>query len=249
MSSVSPHSAACLLIVGNELLTGQIQDANLRHVAVALLQWGLPLLEARVIPDHPEAIVEAVNETRARYRAVLVTGGLGSTHDDVTAQSIADAFGVPLVVRDEIAAIIRQNPVPDAVRAVQMRMARVPEGSELIDNPTGGPHGFRIGNVFVMAGIPHIMRAMLSTLEGALSQGPPILSFSIVAYLAESTISDALRALQAEHPDISIGSYPFEQDGRFGVTLVVRGAHSPARLAALEAIRTLVTSMGVAPHD
>jgi len=213
---------AAVIIIGNEILSGQTQDTNLRDITLSLGRWGIRVLEARVVPDVEDAIVAAVNEARARYDYVLTTGGIGPTHDDITAESIAKAFGVGLVEHPTIAALIRRREVPPDVMASRLRMALVPEGAGLIQNSTGGPPGFFIGNVYVMAGIPAVMRAMLASLENVLAGGAVMQSRSVVAYTGESTIAEPLRNLQAAYPDVDIGSYPFTRDGRFGTKLVMR---------------------------
>src|SRR5690606_38551957 len=177
---------ACVLIIGNEILSGRTQDVNLKHIAETVGEWGIQVREARGGPDVAAEVVKAVNETRRRYDYVFTTGGIGPTHDDITADCIADAFGVDLVMHPEIAARIESRPAPPEVMASRLRMARVPEGATLIDNLTGGPQGFRIENVFVMAGIPAVMQAMLGSLEGKLEGGPVVRSRSVTAYLGES---------------------------------------------------------------
>ena len=184
---------ACVLIIGNEILSGRTQDVNLNHIALTLGAWGIQVREARVIPDVEDAIVAAVNHARTTYDYVFTTGGIGPTHDDITADCIAAAFGVPLVEHPEIAALIAERPAPPDVMAARMRMARVPEGAVLVDNATGGPPGFRVDNVFVMAGIPGVMQAMLASLEGKLDRGPVVRTRSVTAFLGESQIATALR--------------------------------------------------------
>ena len=200
---------ACVLIIGNEILSGRTEDINLNHIALTLGAWGIRVREARVIPDLEDVVVAAVNETRAKYDYVFTTGGIGPTHDDITADCIARAFGVDLVISPEIAAIIEQRPASQEVMTARMRMARIPAGATLIDNLTGGPQGFRIDNVFVMAGIPRVMQAMLQTLEGKLRGGKVVRSRSVVAYVGESQIATDLGDIQARYPDIDLGSYPF----------------------------------------
>lgn len=233
---------AAVLIIGNEILSGRTQDTNLRDIAVALGAWGIRVVEARTIPDVESTIVAVVNEVRARHDYVLTTGGIGPTHDDITAACMAKAFGVPLVENPQIVAIMRRRIATPQVMAAHMRMAMVPQGSELIDNPTGGPHGFSIGNVYVMAGIPVVMRAMLGTLQGKLVGGKVMQSRSVVAYLAESAIATPLEAIQDAHADVEIGSYPFHRDGRYGTTLVVRGTDE----VQLDRVERLVREMIVA---
>ena len=238
---------ACVLVIGNEILSGRTQDANLRHIAKVLGEQGVRVREARVIPDVEEVIVSVLNEARAKFDHVITTGGIGPTHDDITTDSVAQAFGVPLEVSEAIAERIRAHPVPEAVMAARLRMARIPRGAALIDNPTGGPQGFRIGNVHVLAGIPAVMRAMLSgmSFEG----GPVVRSRAVTAYLGESQLAAGLARVQDAYPDVDLGSYPFTRDGGFGTTLVMRGT-APARLAAmLEEVKALIVAAGEVPRD
>jgi molybdenum cofactor synthesis domain-containing protein len=240
---------ACVLIIGNEILSGRTQDVNLNHIALTLGEWGIQVREARVIPDVESVIIETVNETRAIHDYVFTTGGIGPTHDDITADCIADAFGVNLVVHPDIASRIEKRPAPPDVMASRMRMARVPEGATLIENPTGGPQGFRIENVFVMAGIPAVMQAMLSSLEGKLQGGPMVHSRSVTAYLGESQIAGALREIQARHPGVDLGSYPFFHADRYGTTLVIRGTDEPELETMLEAVKAAIVEAGETPQD
>ena len=238
---------ACVLIIGNEILSGRTQDTNLQHIAQVLGEQGVRVREARVIADVEDEIVSAVNEARAKFDYVLTTGGIGPTHDDITADCIAEAFGVPLVVSEEIAAVIGQRPAPAEVMESRMRMARIPEGADLIDNPTGGPQGFCIGNVYVMAGIPAVMRAMLSTVS--LAGGKVLRSGSVTAYLGESQVATGLTALQERHPDVDIGSYPFSRDGRYGTTLVIRGTDTGELNDVLDRVADLIRAGGEEPVD
>ena len=161
---------ACVIIIGNEILSGRTQDINLNHIASTLGGWGIQVHHARVIPDDEDIIVNTINEVRKAYNYVFTTGGIGPTHDDITAVCVAKAFGVPIIQHPDIAERIRQRPAPDDIMASRLLMARVPEGAGLIDNPSGGPQGFAMENVYVRAGIPRVMQAMLSTLEGKLEQ-------------------------------------------------------------------------------
>ena len=239
---------ACALIIGNEILSGRTPDTNLNHLAVTLGGWGIQLREARVIPDVEAEIVTAVNEARRRFNYVFTTGGIGPTHDDITAESIAKAFGVPLKTHPEIAALIQRRPAPADVMASRMLMARVPEGAVLVDNATGGPPGFRVENVIVMAGIPAVMRAMLSTLEGKLDRGPVIQSRTVMAYLGESRIAAGLGHVQARYPDVDLGSYPFFRDNRYGASLVMRGPDAARLEQMLAEVCALIVEAGETPH-
>jgi molybdenum cofactor synthesis domain-containing protein len=230
---------AAVIIIGNEILSGRTQDTNLRDIATSLGEWGIRIGEARVIPDVEATIVSVLNELRAHYDYVLTTGGIGPTHDDITAECIAKAFGVHLIEHPEIAAIIRRRESPPHIMASRLRMALVPEGAALIENSTGGPPGFHIGNVYVMAGIPHVMRAMLATLQSKLVGGEVVQSRSVTVYLGESAIAERLRLLQLEYPGVDLGSYPFTREGRFGTTLVARSTN----MEQLEEVMTKLTAL------
>jgi molybdopterin-biosynthesis enzyme MoeA-like protein len=216
---------------------------------VTLGSWGIQVHEARVVRDVTAEIVAAVNQARARYDYVFTTGGIGPTHDDITADCIAQAFGVDLVVHPGIAERIERRPAPPDVMASRMRMARVPEGATLIDNLTGGPQGFRIENVFVMAGIPAVMQAMLGSLEGKLSGGPMVRSRSVTAYVGESQIAGALRDIQNRYPSLDLGSYPFFRQDRYGTTLVLRGTDEALLDAMLEQVEAAILATGETPQD
>ena len=240
---------ACVLIIGNEILSGRTQDINLNHIALTLGGWGIQIREARVVPDVESAIVEAVNHARSTYDYVFTTGGIGPTHDDITADCIAAAFGVPIVIHPEIAALIEQRPAPPDVMEARMRMARVPEGAVLVDNTTGGPPGFRVENVFVMAGIPGVMQAMLGSLEGKLKSGPIVRSRSVTAFLGESQIAGALREIQERFADVDLGSYPFFKQNRYGTSLVMRGTDEAVLDQMLEAVKAAIIAAGETPQD
>ncbi len=240
---------ACVLIIGNEILSGRTQDVNLNHIATTLGGWGIQVKHARVVPDETDVIVATLNECRATYDYVFTTGGIGPTHDDITAACVAAAFGVPLIEHPEIAQRIRQRPAPDDVMANRLLMARVPEGATLVENPTGGPQGFSIENVYVMAGIPMVMHAMLSSLEGKLRSGDVVRSRSIRAYLGESQIASQLGDIQDAHPTVDIGSYPFYQHDRYGTTLVIRGTNADVLDQVASAIMDTVELLGEVPED
>lgn len=240
---------ACVLIIGNEILSGRTQDTNLNHITLTLGAWGIQVREARVIPDVPGVIIDTVNEVRERFDYVFTTGGIGPTHDDITADCIADAFGVNLVVNAEIAERIQRRPAPPDVMAARMRMARIPEGATLIDNLTGGPQGFRMENVFVMAGIPSVMQSMLSSLEGRLEGGAIVRNRAVTAHLGESTIADALRAIQSRYPAVDLGSYPFFRADRYGTTLVMRGTDESDLDRMLAEVCAAITACGAEPED
>jgi molybdenum cofactor synthesis domain-containing protein len=240
---------AAVLVIGNEILSGRTQDTNVAHIALTIGGWGIRLREVRVVPDVEREIIDAVQALSKRYDYVFTTGGIGPTHDDITAESIAKAFDKSLVVHPDIAARIQARPAPPDVMASRMLMARVPDGARLIDNPTGGPQGFAIGNVHVFAGIPLVMQAMLSSLSGTLRGGAIMRSLAVTAYLGESQIAAALGEIQARYPDIDLGSYPFAKDGRYGTTLVMRGTDEPLLERMRADVRAVIVAAGETPHD
>lgn len=238
---------AAVIIIGSEILSGRTQDTNLRDIALALGRIGIRIAEARVVPDVEDVIVSAVNELRARHDYVLTTGGLGPTHDDITAACIAKAFGVDLVEHPQIAALIRRREAPPEVMAARLRMALVPDGAGLAENDIGSPPGFFIGNVYALAGIPHVMRATLAPLERKLTGGAIVQSRSVTAYVGESRIAEPLRNLQALYPGIDIGSYPFMKDDLVGTTLVARGTDEAQLDEVLAQIERMLVAAGAEP--
>ncbi|HJR69088.1 MAG TPA: molybdopterin-binding protein [Gammaproteobacteria bacterium] len=218
---MSAQPTACVLIIGNEILSGKTQDTNLQFLGFELAKLGIRLAEGRVVPDDPEAIVRHLNECRREFTYVFTTGGIGPTHDDITAECVAQAFGVPLVVRDEAVERLKRSGRP--LNEARLKMARIPRGAELVENPVSNAPGFRIENVFVLAGIPSIARAMFASAVPMLVHAAPILSASVDAYLREGDFAAALEAIQKRYAAVEIGSYPFNRDGRLGATLVARG--------------------------
>jgi molybdenum cofactor synthesis domain-containing protein len=244
----SPVVTSCVIIIGNEILSGRTQDTNLAHLARTLNEIGVRIVEARVIPDVEATIVATVNECREKFDWVFTTGGIGPTHDDITADSIAKAFGVGIVQHPVIAETIRQREAPPEVMEMRLRMARTPEGATLIDNPTNGPQGFQIGNVLVMAGVPMVMQAMTSTLtRERLGGGDPVRSRSIGAYLGESQVARELEEIQSRYPDVDLGSYPFYQKDGFGTNLVMRGIDEAELERMREEVREMIVSFGAEP--
>jgi molybdenum cofactor synthesis domain-containing protein len=240
---------ACVLIIGNEILSGRTQDTNLQHLARTLNEWGIRVTHARVIPDVADTIIGTLNEVRRAYDYVFTTGGIGPTHDDITAECVAAAFGVPLVEHPEIAARIRTREAPPHIMEARLRMARVPRGAGLIENATGGPQGFYIDNVYVMAGIPIVMQNMIATLAGKLRSGKPVRSRSVTVYLGESTIASPLAAIQSRYLHIDLGSYPFTRDNRFGTTLVMRGTDYDGLDRMLAEVNAMIVELGAVPED
>jgi len=232
------ETTAAVLIIGNEILSGKTQDANLSFLGTSLARLGVRLVEARVIRDEPEVIAAVVNTLRSEYDYVFTTGGIGPTHDDLTAESVARAFGVDLVLDEEAARRIGRG--SRDLNPARLKMAMIPRGASLIDNPVSHAPGFRMQNVFVMAGIPSIARAMFGAIENELEGGAPILSDHVDIYRREGDIAAPLDAIARQHTEVEIGSYPFSREGQFGASIVVRGtdaARIAAAIAAIEAIR------------
>ena len=215
---------AALVVIGDEILSGRTPDKNIAQVASWLQVQGIRLAEVRVVPDVEERIVEAVNALRAANDYLFTTGGIGPTHDDITVDAIAKALGVPVVIHPEARAMLERYYTGrgTALTEARLRMARVPEGAELIPNRMSGAPGIRIGNLFIMAGVPHITAGMLDALTGELEGGAPLLSRTIGCWVPESEVADVLRAAERDHEGVQIGSYPFFRDGRVGANFVVR---------------------------
>lgn len=240
---------ACVLIIGNEILSGRTQDENLGFLARGLTEAGIRLREARVIPDVAEVIVATVNEVRRRYDHVFTTGGIGPTHDDITAQSIADAFAVPLIVHPEARRLLESHYPAGHLNEARLRMAMVPEGAILLPNPISRAPGFQIGNVFVLPGVPSIMQGIFEQLRHRLAGGDRMLSRSVSCSLGEGTLATDLAALQDRWPDLEIGSYPYFRRGDFGVTLVLRGTDRARLDDATQELKALIRSLGGDPQE
>ncbi len=240
---------AAVLIIGNEILSGRTQDANLAYIATGLGEVGVVLREARVIPDVPDTIIATVNELRASYDYLFTTGGIGPTHDDITSECVARAFGLPLVVHPEAHRQFLSYYAPGELNEARLRMAKTPEGAALIPNPISRAPGFHIGNVFVMAGIPRVMQAMFDHVRPNLKGGPPVLSRTVSCGVPEGILAQGLGAIQERYPDLDIGSYPYTRRGGFGVALVLRG-REPARLdAAKDEVAALIRTLGGTPVE
>jgi molybdenum cofactor synthesis domain-containing protein len=221
--SDSDRVTAAVMIIGDEILSGRTQDTNLRDIARYLGAYGIDLAEARVVPDVEDEIVETLNHLRGRYDYVITTGGIGPTHDDITADSVAKAFGVELFEHPEIIAMMSAR-WQGELNAARRRMARVPVGGDLVKNPVQGPPGFTIGNVFVLAGVPAIMRGMLEDVGPRMRAGKVVIARTVrVEGTGEGVIAAPLEALAKAHPTLSLGSYPFFGDGVYGSNLVIRG--------------------------
>ena len=245
MSDVSPTAA--MLIIGNEILSGRTQDANLAFVGTSLAEIGIRLMEARVVPDVEEEIVTAVNALRERYGYLFTTGGIGPTHDDITAACIAKAFGVGFGDHPEAVQRLTEYYGSEHLTEIRLRMARMPEGAVLVENSVSGAPGFRMGNVYVMAGVPSIMRAMFDSIKGELQRGQPIVSRTVTAEVPESRVAKALGEIQERYPDVDVGSYPFMKDGVLGVQLVARGTDAALVEEAEREIQVMVATLNSLP--
>lgn len=239
---------AALIVIGDEILSGRTQDKNIAQIATWLGVQGIRLREVRVVPDVQDAIVEAVNALRVRNDYLFTTGGIGPTHDDITVDAIAAALGLEVVIH------------PDARRTLEdyyasrggltegrLRMARVPDGATLIENRMSGAPGIRIGNVFLMAGVPHITAQMLDGLTGTLEGGLPLQSLTIGCWVGESEIADLLAQTERDHAGCQIGSYPFFRDGKVGANFVIRSTDDEALRACANALESGLAAMGRFP--
>ncbi|MBV1838760.1 molybdopterin-binding protein [Acetobacter estunensis] len=246
---MNPTSA--LVVIGNEILSGRTQDANIRFLAQELGQIGAPLREVRIIPDVRETIVTTLTEMKARYEQVFTTGGIGPTHDDITAACVAETFGVPLELHAESAARLKAHYGTDRFTDARQRMAMLPRGATPIENTASIAPGFSIGNVHVLAGVPTIMQAMFKAVVPKLQHGAPITSRTWHALgLYESAIAIPLEAVQTRFPGLDIGSYPFkESEERRGVALVAKGADENEVKLAAEQIRALIEAAGATPLE
>jgi molybdenum cofactor synthesis domain-containing protein len=242
---------ACLLVIGNEILSGRTKDANLPWLAEQLNAIGVRLMEARVIPDVEETIVRTLNEVRHKFDYVFTTGGIGPTHDDITAECVAKAFGVPLIRHPEALARLKAHYAnPADLNPMRLRMANTPEGAALIDNPVSRAPGFQIGNVYVMAGVPKIMQGMFDGLKHRLKGGAPMLSRTVRVDLPEGKLAEGLAALQGRYADLELGSYPAFRLGSGPSTAIVLRGTDAARLAgAADELKTLMRSLGGEPME
>jgi molybdenum cofactor synthesis domain-containing protein len=244
MSEIRIWTAA-LVVIGDEILSGRTQDKNVAQVAKWLNVQGIRLAEVRVVADDTQAIVEAVNQLRTRNDYLFTTGGIGPTHDDITVDAIAEALGVDVTHHpDALAVLERYYETRGGLTDARKRMARVPEGASLIPNRMSGAPGIHIGNIFVMAGVPHITAGMLDSLTGTLEGGLPVLSATIGVWVAESEVADLLGAVETVHPAAQIGSYPFFREGRVGANFVVRSVEQAALDACVEELRQRLEGAG-----
>ncbi len=233
---------SAVLIIGNEILSGRTQDANLAYLATGLNSVGVRLMEARVIADVEDEIVAAVNALRAEYDYVFTTGGIGPTHDDITAECVAKALGRPLIQHPEALSRLEAHYERTGfeLNEARLRMANTPEGAELIDNPVSSAPGFRVENVHVLAGVPRICQAMFDGIKHTLEGGDPVLSRTVQCRLPEGKLAAGLQAIQDRFAQVDIGSYPSYRAGGFGVAVVLRTPEADALAAATDAVAELV---------
>jgi molybdenum cofactor synthesis domain-containing protein len=242
---------AALLVIGDEILSGRTQDKNVAQVALWLNEQGIRLAEVRIVPDDIGRIVEAVNRLRASHDYLFTTGGIGPTHDDITVDAMAAAFGVPVIVHPQARQILEDyyRDRPGGLTEARLRMARVPEGAELIPNPSSGAPGVRMGNVYILAGVPHIAASMLEGLTGRLEGGRPVVSVTVGARAAESDVADLLRETEAQSPGVAIGSYPFFKDGRYGANFVIRSEDGELARRTGETLSARLREAGYEPVE
>jgi molybdenum cofactor synthesis domain-containing protein len=243
---VSQSVTAALIVIGEEILSGRTQDANISYIAAYLTRIGISLREVRVVADVEAEIAAAVNELRARLTYVFTTGGIGPTHDDVTTDAIAKAFGVEVVVDPEAVAAMRRHFSDKELTPARLRMARVPEGASLVENAISRAPGYMIGNVIVMAGVPRIMQVMLDAVSPRLAKGRPMLARSVRIDAPEGDVAPGLAALQAAHPGVQIGSYPFFENKRLGTYVVLRSTEADKLSAARTELWKLIHKEGFA---
>lgn len=238
---------AGILIIGDEILSGRTKDTNTSTIAIFLGEQGIQVREARTIPDVEEVIVEAVNDYRKRFDYVFTTGGIGPTHDDITADSMAKAFGVGIDYHPDVLELFSKHYSKDQFTPARKRMARIPDGASLVDNPISKAPGFRLENVFVMAGIPLIVNAMLESLSSELTGGDKVLSVTVAGHVTEGQIAEQLAAIEAKFESVKAGSYPFYRGSKYGVSMVLRSIDREALKAAAAETEDLVRSQGAEP--
>jgi len=239
---------ACLVVIGNEILSGRTQDLNVQFLGETLSRYGIELKEVRIIPDEENTIIDHIKEVKSLYDYVFTTGGIGPTHDDITTDCVAQALGLP-IIEDEEALKRLEAYYKGSLNETRKRMARVPFGSRLIDNPITSAPGFFIQNIYVLAGVPRIMRAMVMSLLPILKGGAPIISQSISCALGESLLAEDLKKLQERYPTFDIGIYPFFRPEGQGTTVVVRGKHIKTIERIIGKIKELILAHGGSPED
>lgn len=234
---------ACIVVIGNEILSGRTHDKNTHWLAGQLTKLGIQVREARVVPDVEAVIVATLRECSAKWDYVFTTGGIGPTHDDITADSVAAAFNTTVELNPQAHQLLKDH-YKEQLNEARLKMARIPKGATLFDNPISAAPGFKLGNVHVMAGVPSIMRAMFDSFKHTLKGGPPVLSKTVSGTATEGQIATELTTIQAAHEDVEIGSYPFIKNGQLGVSLVMRGLEMGAIDAVVEKVTALLKAHG-----
>jgi molybdenum cofactor synthesis domain-containing protein len=242
---------AAILVIGNEILSGRTQDANVKFLATGLNEAGVRLKEVRVVPDDEVEIIEAVHALRKKYDYLFTTGGIGPTHDDITAATMAKAFGVRLLRHPEAVERIRVQCERAGIELneARLRMANIPEGAELVENTVSGAPGFRMENVYVLAGVPMIVEAMFASLRHELTGGAPVMSRALSVRLGEGTIAPLLTEVQDRYGDVDIGSYPSYRAGKFGVSVVCRTADAARLEACIAELDAGLRELGGTPEE
>jgi molybdenum cofactor synthesis domain-containing protein len=242
---------ATLVVIGDEILSGRTQDLNVAQLARWLNDQGIRLAEVRIVPDDIGRIAETVNALRASHDYLFTTGGIGPTHDDITVDAMAAAFGVPVIIHPQARSILEDyyRDRPGGLTEARLRMARVPDGAELIPNPYSGAPGVKMGNVYILAGVPNIAASMLEALTGKLEGGRPIVSITVGAKAAESDVADLLRDTEDSNPGVSIGSYPFFKDGGYGANFVIRSDDGELARRTGEELATRLREVGYEPIE
>lgn len=240
------NPTAAFIVIGNEILSGRTQDKNINFLANGLNALGIRFKEVRIIPDIEQTIIDTVNELRKKFTYVFTSGGIGPTHDDITSESIAKAFGVELLRNPDAVAALEAHyeNSEQNLNEARLRMANIPDGATLIRNPISGAPGYRIENVFVMAGVPSIMQAMFDNIKNSLQGGEKIIAREITTHLTEGTIASALSKIQSNYPNLDLGSYPFIHSGKLGVCLVVRGIDKTEISKCEKAITKMIEELG-----
>lgn len=237
---------AAILVIGNEILSGRTQDANVAYLGKELAARGITLSEVRIVRDDQPAIVAALDALRASHTYVFTSGGIGPTHDDITSAAIARAFGVPLERNPEAVRRLQSRYGDGELNAARLKMAEIPVGAQLVDNPVSQAPGFRMANVFVMAGVPSILRSMFEGIRHTLAEGPPHLSRSVTLAVREGDLAEGLTRIQNRHPEVEVGSYPSFTEGRSLVTVVARGTDAGRLDGIMAEARALAAELGAA---
>jgi molybdenum cofactor synthesis domain-containing protein len=237
-----PNPTAAMLVIGDEILSGRTRDANMYHLAGELTRAGIDLQEVRVVRDEPEAIMIAVQSMASSFDHVFTSGGIGPTHDDITAENIAAAFGCAIDVREDARALLAAHyeKTGGELNAARLRMARIPEGARLIENPVSVAPGFTLGNVHVMAGVPSVFQAMLQSVLPTIAGGAPLISKTLRIHRGEGDIAGPLGELAEAYPSLSMGSYPFQlKNGQYGSNVVIRGTDAEMVKAAMDKLTAI----------